>query len=41
MWMAWNFDKLEPPNIKLREEMANAQKNKKCKTQQNYMENRM
>ncbi|OWF46101.1 hypothetical protein KP79_PYT05383 [Mizuhopecten yessoensis] len=29
IWMAWHFDKLEPPNIKMREEMANAQKKKK------------
>ncbi|XP_033747543.1 protein FAM227B-like [Pecten maximus] len=29
IWMTWNFDKLEPPNIKLREEMANSQKKKK------------
>ncbi|KAJ8317999.1 hypothetical protein KUTeg_004229 [Tegillarca granosa] len=29
-WLTWNFDKLEPENIKLREEIAaNTQKNKK------------
>ncbi|XP_060082363.1 protein FAM227B-like [Ylistrum balloti] len=29
IWMSWNFDKLEPPNIKMREELANSQKKKK------------
>lgn len=28
MWMHWNMDKLEPPDIKVREEMTNTQKKK-------------
>ena len=28
-WLKWNMDKLEPPNIKMREEILNA-KTKKC-----------
>ncbi|KAL5019008.1 hypothetical protein ScPMuIL_004730 [Solemya velum] len=36
-WMSWNFDKLEPPNIKMREEIMNAQKsNKKSTTSFNF-----
>lgn len=28
-WLRWNMEKLEPPNIKMREEIMNASK-KKC-----------
>lgn len=33
-WLCWNFDKLEPPNIKQREEMMNREKNKKSEWSQ-------
>jgi len=29
IWLHWNMEKLEPPNIKMREEILNAKK-KKC-----------
>ena len=29
IWLKWNMEKLEPPNIKMREEILNATK-KKC-----------
>uniref|UniRef100_K1R5N0 Uncharacterized protein n=1 Tax=Magallana gigas TaxID=29159 RepID=K1R5N0_MAGGI len=35
-WLSWNFDKLEPPNIKQREEMMNREKNKKPSMSLNF-----
>ncbi|XP_022312836.1 protein FAM227A-like isoform X1 [Crassostrea virginica] len=35
-WLCWNFDKLEPPNIKQREEMMNREKNKKTSMSLNF-----
>ncbi|XP_056018635.1 protein FAM227B-like isoform X2 [Ostrea edulis] len=35
-WLLWNFDKLEPPNIKQREELLNREKNKKPSLSMNF-----
>ncbi|XP_061167796.1 protein FAM227A-like [Saccostrea echinata] len=35
-WLLWNFNKLEPPNIKQREELMNREKNKKPSMSLNF-----